>query len=153
MSAPLPDTVSSLVHEPRYALRYAAVFCVKHTGKLVQEDFRRQTARNDVLDQSSWYDAVSSSSNTEDKDAELMLRHLCCVKIFMTVSYCLPVYGLVHALFPLLYFCVYARNYGDPSSYKAWPISSENDSVKVAFSACRYKDSIPFKTGSFWDCT
>jgi len=60
--AQLRDTVSSVVHEVSYALCYAAAFCVKHTGKLVKEDFWKQTARNGVLRpvivNVRWYDAV-----------------------------------------------------------------------------------------------
>jgi hypothetical protein len=82
---------------------------VKHTGKLVKEDSRKQNARNDVLRpvivNVRCYDAVSSSCITEVKDMELMQRHVCCVKIFMTGSYSLP-YDLMHALLPLLYLCL-----------------------------------------------
>ena len=70
---------------------------------------------------------------------------ICCVKMFMTVSYCLLCYDLVHASLLLLYLCVCARNYGDSSSYRVWPISSENGSVKNNFYCYRCKHLIPFK--------
>jgi ABC-type enterochelin transport system ATPase subunit len=49
MSAQIRDTVSSVIHEVRYVLSYAAAVCVKHTVKLVQEDFPKHIVRNDVL--------------------------------------------------------------------------------------------------------
>lgn len=74
ISAQLRDTVSSAVHEV-VTRCYAAAFCVKHTGKLVKEDFRKQNARSDVLRPTMihvrWYDAVSSSCNIKDKDTEI----------------------------------------------------------------------------------